>query len=315
MQTKSFTCEIVSPVFMNGADTRSPSLRSSGLKGILRFWWRAAHPNLENAERKLQEQQIFGGTLSLGDKKDKVTQARKSSLIIQVRSQASPTPNDLIPHKRDIGNNSRTSSFGPGESFEILFRLRQHGFTSLKKLEALLKLSAFIGGIGRRTRRGMGAFKILPQGDEKVPETIEEVLQEIEGHLQTLNSGIYTLDTENQSISPTTSYSQPYPFIQHIQIGKKPMMDFDELLVHIGKCTNRFHADYAGDSYKKALGSGQPRFASPVYVSIVQIAGAFHPIISLLNSAPPEKKLQRARISPNSNTIRTSFIKSVLQLP
>lgn len=302
---------------MNGADTRRPSLRSSGLKGILRFWWRAAHPNLENAKRKQQEQQIFGGTLSLGDKKDKRTQPRKSSLILQIRGKPFFTTNDLIPHKRNIGRNSPSASFGPGERFEIVFRLRNSEFCSIEKLEALLKISALLGGIGRRTRRGMGGFIVLDQENPQTLDSNGEALKEIAGLLQILNPEVYTWEKEKQCILPLDTYTQPYPFIKQIQIGEKSWSDLDALLLHIGKCTSTLHGQYKKkgeeNSYQKALGAGRPRFASPVYVSVVKIGTSFHPIITQLNAQPPkDRKLEHVKTFPN--TIRTSFIKHVLQL-
>lgn len=302
---------------MNGADTRSPSLRSSGLKGILRFWWRAAHPNLDNAERKLLEQQIFGGTASLGEKSDKATQARKSALILQVRDEAYATTLDLIPHKRDIGRNSPTSSYGPGERFEIIFRLRNNEFSTMEKLEALLQLSALLGGIGRRTRRGMGVFTVMDPENHRELQSTEEAMEEIQKQIQKLNPDVFAWDKAKQSISPLAPYSQPYPFIKQIQIGHTPWSNLDKLLLHIGECTSVLHGQYKRkgeeNSYQKALGAGRPRFASPVYVSVLKISKQFHPIITQLHAKPPNNDyLNRARTFPN--TIRTSFINRVLQL-
>jgi len=38
----TFECEVITPMFMAGADGRKPELRPSEFKGMMRFWWRAA---------------------------------------------------------------------------------------------------------------------------------------------------------------------------------------------------------------------------------------------------------------------------------
>jgi CRISPR-associated protein Cmr1 len=36
-----FNCEIITPMFLAGADTGQPELRPPSIKGAMRFWWRA----------------------------------------------------------------------------------------------------------------------------------------------------------------------------------------------------------------------------------------------------------------------------------
>lgn len=40
---EKFICEIdtLTPMFMEGADAKTPELRTQSIKGLLRFWWRA----------------------------------------------------------------------------------------------------------------------------------------------------------------------------------------------------------------------------------------------------------------------------------
>jgi len=65
---------------MYGADGRKPELRSSEVKGMMRFWWRAisADDNIENLIK--DETEIFGG---LGEEQG------KSKVIIKVYPQPS----------------------------------------------------------------------------------------------------------------------------------------------------------------------------------------------------------------------------------
>ena len=90
----------------------------------------------------------------------------------------------------------------------------------------------------------------------------------------------------------------PYPFITKITIGK-PIYSVDELLMKIGKASHN-HSN-------PSLGNGNPRMASPVYVSIVKISDKYAPVITELNSAfPPRYKRTDLRK-------QMDFVKEVLK--
>ena len=46
MEKIVFECESVTPMFMYGADGKTPELRPASVKGVMRFWWRAINGNL-----------------------------------------------------------------------------------------------------------------------------------------------------------------------------------------------------------------------------------------------------------------------------
>ena len=75
MKTITFHCETITPMFLAGADGKTPELRPPSIKGALRFWWRAMNGHLvekkkdkngkeywDYTELKKQEAEIFGGT-------------------------------------------------------------------------------------------------------------------------------------------------------------------------------------------------------------------------------------------------------------
>ncbi|RUM75097.1 MAG: type III-B CRISPR module RAMP protein Cmr1, partial [Sulfurovum sp.] len=61
-QELTFECETITPMFMYGADGKTPELRPASIKGVMRFWWRAIHGNLSLEDLKEQEGEIFGDT-------------------------------------------------------------------------------------------------------------------------------------------------------------------------------------------------------------------------------------------------------------
>ncbi|HHM20795.1 MAG TPA: type III-B CRISPR module RAMP protein Cmr1, partial [Bacteroidetes bacterium] len=74
MEKITFTCETITPMFIAGADGKTPELRAPGIKGALRFWWRAVNGHLSLKELKKREAEIFGGT----------DPARRSRVVVRV---------------------------------------------------------------------------------------------------------------------------------------------------------------------------------------------------------------------------------------
>ena len=62
MEKIIFECESITPMFMYGADGKTPELRPASIKGVMRFWWRAIHGDLPLYKLKKQEDEIFGST-------------------------------------------------------------------------------------------------------------------------------------------------------------------------------------------------------------------------------------------------------------
>ncbi len=46
MKTIEFECETITPMFLAGADGKTPELRPPSIKGLMRFWWRAINGHL-----------------------------------------------------------------------------------------------------------------------------------------------------------------------------------------------------------------------------------------------------------------------------
>ncbi|MCD6276850.1 type III-B CRISPR module RAMP protein Cmr1, partial [candidate division WOR-3 bacterium] len=62
MENVTFKCEIITPMFMYGADGRTPEIRPSEFKGMMRFWWRAVNNYNSHHDLRKEENKIFGGT-------------------------------------------------------------------------------------------------------------------------------------------------------------------------------------------------------------------------------------------------------------
>ncbi len=176
MHKVTFECETITPMFLAGADGKTPELRAPSIKGALRFWWRAMHGDLELEELRKQEAEIFGGT---GEKEGK----SKVSIIVtgKVNASSNNFPRHPVPvsskgrsfninileylafgtleYKKGQGNIFIREYIPSGEKFNVTFiaKDQQKLNTSKEVFEVLVNF----GGIGSRNRNGFGNFYII----------------------------------------------------------------------------------------------------------------------------------------------------------
>ncbi len=255
MESITFTCETITPMFMAGADGITPELRAPSIKGALRFWWRAMNGHLSLENMKKVEGEIFGST----EKRSKVI-----IRVIQKLKESSFKP--LLPHKPD---SFKSNGFNEKLQFEIKFSLTSSEHFTLEQLKSLFILTVTLGGFGKRSRRGMGSVKIL--NTENLPKTKEDILTMI------------------KIINPKFSYNSnaEYPIIKNIEIGKNPKSPSN-----IGQATHETMGQDPTD-YKASLGGGSPRFASPIYISIL---GNGLPVITTLQTVSPTPNNVKAEL-------------------
>ncbi len=175
MENIVFKCEVITPMFLAGADGITPELRPPSIKGALRFWWRALNGHRYTTLEKLKkaETSIFGGT---GD-----NSAQKSNISIKISEK------NITPSSKPMPYEKTTSTIGGKERFvNILDYLLigiyefQNGLTreyikpdgnfniicqcwkeeyKAEILQSFLIMSKY-GGLGAKTRNGFGCFQI-----------------------------------------------------------------------------------------------------------------------------------------------------------
>ncbi|EKD51377.1 MAG: hypothetical protein ACD_62C00269G0003 [uncultured bacterium] len=64
IEERTFDLEVVTPLFLSGADQRVAELRTASIKGMLRFWWRALYGSDDVIGMKKEENRVFGSTAS-----------------------------------------------------------------------------------------------------------------------------------------------------------------------------------------------------------------------------------------------------------
>src|SRR5690606_6083943 len=159
-------CKTVTPMFLAGAyqekgDER-PELRAPSVRGLLHWWFRAVVGGYlaDHAAVRQHEQRLFGGA---GD----ADSGSASAVTVRVRGQITSAGYRPLLHADRFTNQQeqRRRSFkfqgiDPGTIFSVGLSDSPYSRLSdaLPTAKALFDLAATLGGLGRRSRRGFGAF-------------------------------------------------------------------------------------------------------------------------------------------------------------
>lgn len=271
-------------MFLNGADGQTPELRAPSIKGALRFWWRALNGHLPLTDiahskgLKSLESEIFGGS---GDN------VQRSRVIITV-SQDGPLSKDqqkLVPHK---GEGIKAEAFVVETMFDVTLKIKDNPHLNKEKAIALFMLTCYLGGFGKRVRRGMGSVDIIAIDGQKdgIPENID--LNFIYGLISKISPFCYRIKNDKKIVFTFSRDASPaYGYVVSIQIGGAYRGN-EKLLRKISDTTHELKK-YHGASYDAYMGhaNGGQRYASPVYTSVIR---GCRPIITTLNLRPNSKK-------------------------
>lgn len=169
-----YQCEVVTPMFLGGADKNSAELRVPSIKGALRFWWRAVYggkyPTIEAMAK--EEAEIFGST----DKKASfsVRVEEKNITISQTPDQNSIEKYNVHGHDLSIldylcygvcnydrilhKNVYQKEHIKPGAVFNLILSVYNKEYK--EQLINSFKFLINFGGLGTKSRNGLGSLYI-----------------------------------------------------------------------------------------------------------------------------------------------------------
>ena len=188
IQRLNLDYEVLTPLFLGDADQTQVELRPPTLKGLLRFWYRAADP-----KHAKQEAELFGGTEDSGQApfllRVRVEKSTKwewnSDLIARYdEGRGRQTRNGLrylgYPFDPRLQSGDKRIALGPGSRFrmDIVFHRKAEPEQRQNQRRAVLTaawLLGHLGGAGSRSRRGFGSLALQgwdglrPEEQEALP--------------------------------------------------------------------------------------------------------------------------------------------------
>ena len=202
MKTITFHCETITPMFLAGADGQTPELRPPSIKGALRFWWRAMNGHLPLAELKKREGEIFGN--------GGVNASQSLFSIIADAQNMQIAPKAFVPHK----NFMKQEAFIEGQNFTVKLIFKTDKY--IQEIGNLFILTSFLGGFGKRVRRGMGSFKVVEVESEhkfSLSATIENIINILSSFSPYFSFNQGKILTFNSGVQPK------FPYIRSIRIA------------------------------------------------------------------------------------------------
>jgi CRISPR-associated protein Cmr1 len=146
--------EVVSPMFLNGADIRQPEMRAASVRGQLRYWLRAIAGSETDDTKQVWEREsaVFGST------------GQGSAVMVRVFPQNVPqkqiVSTSMLPHNPEKRDRSRQDAIKPEYKVSLELVTRP-GVTIPEDTIHALKVWALLGGLGKRSRRMFGAFHLM----------------------------------------------------------------------------------------------------------------------------------------------------------
>ncbi|MEZ4683689.1 MAG: type III-B CRISPR module RAMP protein Cmr1 [Caldilineaceae bacterium] len=293
MQKLLFRLQTVTPLFLSGADGQTPELRAASIRGCLRFWLRASLGGQygENIEQLSHlESQLLGSTDAA------------SPIVLRIRpplQELQRANTRVLPHSNQ--KTFRQSAFDVDNGFTLTVspRLGQPALPALT-VPSLLLL-CYLGGIGKRSRRGFGSLKLVgiqpegfaldppskimlgfyPNDGDKLADYLDKLLR-------------WTAMTTGESVK---THGRPYPASQ---IPAYPLLSEEHAKVLVcrkafaknsyldamesfwGKLRSDDHRD---DRVYGFAGQGARR-ASPLSVHIHRTEAGHHLVLTAFRSQP-----------------------------
>ena len=179
-------CELITPMYGGGVkagevDCKMP-IRASALRGQLRFWWRllnrAYYPN--SADLFCAESDLWGGISSTGPKASQVTLQVKAAPVGLRDLSESRDDSNRIESKFDyvliLEREENPKLLIEGYTFELILSLNSAATVAQQaEVKEALRWWASFGGVGARTRRGLGAVKVTSSNPTLDPVSDGEV--------------------------------------------------------------------------------------------------------------------------------------------
>ena len=299
MKALHFQAEVLTPLVIAGADPKSPNVMAEGLRppslrGAMRWWFRAMMGGIVGVDRGYQtlrelEGRVFGST-EQGSSVRLRTYLHQGARDIaylcmnERRSKKSGAPKDY--------DKIQKSSILPPSTFLIQLCGRSGGNEEIRLALSSLWLTAMLGGIGNRSRRGFGSLTLAPV-DEQTKQAAQELSLDFSYPDKPLMEIKSALEAQLQKVqgyfvgyAPAVSSPPPAQFsvLSKMQAKLWIIKPKDQFWTSWQEAMNGLRDDiyrpckaYLG---LPSIGSANPRFASPLIVQIKRtVAGRYFGVL------------------------------------
>ncbi|HPT63680.1 MAG TPA: type III-B CRISPR module RAMP protein Cmr1 [Candidatus Atribacteria bacterium] len=315
-------CEIVTPMFMAGADGNSPELRPTEFKGMMRFWWRAAKAEDDIEQLRKKEAKIFGGagetegkskiSLRILYDRDKFINFIGTNLKsdYELKWSSDGEKRTLIRDYPGISYLLYSTTLSKGrkyikEGFKFDILLSSFHEQELKEALASLWLAVYLGGFGTRARRGGGNlainniqaentlevdFKCDVQSKNELKTWIEKNWNNIKSLLEPGNTRKYSVIRGGKLLvfNPENSWTKALNFLgksfKEFRFQNKSKL-YETAAFGMPVMHSSFRVRMVPYGSDKRLSE---RLASPLIFKVIKSGNLYFPILFKLNCDLPQ---------------------------
>jgi CRISPR-associated protein Cmr1 len=277
MESLVIPVETVTPLLLGGAYLGGePELRPPSLRGALRFWFRAIlGASLGNDLQRIAraESEIFGSTQQAGllivrMRVDGKLEAKQFSLFLHSKPEA------------------KSKGFPPGQRFEIC--LISPYSSALEQAKKALQLLSYVGGLGRRSRRGFGSIQIVDSPmsiQASQPDNLAEVLQQ---RLQEI------LPNKSPQLSLVPKFPCLHPQWSQVRVCCQKFNKWEEAISYVMQKAHEYKNPALGWA---PLQTDAGRQASPVHFHVAKLASEGYALVLtiMLSEINPSLQTQANR--------------------
>ncbi|QTL97486.1 type III-B CRISPR module RAMP protein Cmr1 [Iocasia frigidifontis] len=231
MEKVIVTCQLVTPLFMYGANNNL-EIRASSIKGLLRYWWRTFNYADDHRELKKREDEIFGSTekrslINIRIRNKKIDPVSINEILSNEKKEDKNEDVSYLFYSLKLDKNNK-EAFKAGGKFDIEFSYKgvysdeieekNQTITTLNEYLKSLNVLQLLGGMGSRSRRGGGNFRITEvnvEGNDSLNERIEQNLvfkPTLNNYKNELKKSIELILIE-KNINPKNTQLNSYPNI------------------------------------------------------------------------------------------------------
>lgn len=162
-------CKFITPAFIYGANN-CLELRTSSIKGLMRFWWRATYTNWKYIDTlRNKEAEIFGGKYIAKDSNEIFTKAKVqmscktllNNTYTEINNklfEKNPQAFNYLFYSMNLKGNKDKLHFKENKEFEVTFKFLDKNLDYAKEYLKAFNLLQLFGGLGGRNRRCGGNF-------------------------------------------------------------------------------------------------------------------------------------------------------------
>lgn len=292
----SFTAEALTPLVIagaagTGAGPRQEGLRPPSLRGVMRFWFRAmmgavvgdssGHATLRELESRVFGSTEAGSSVRIRTWALEVADGRPAHLCMNDQRLEDPGHGVYRDYRR-----ISKPALEPRSRFAV--QLEARTLAPLQIAAQSLWLTAALGGVGNRARRGFGSLS-LDWGDSPGASELREVLPDLtcpDGNLESiaewLQSGVGQVRSSYAGLAGATPSRAPAGFSTLSRDTARLWLvtPSNGFWCHWTEAMDALREDpyrgYKSSRRMRSIGKADPRLASPLIIQIKRTSGGKH---------------------------------------